>query len=126
MEARVRIGGDFANLFGDEVGDGGVVRFPENVVERRAARCSDDVKVFRSERYLRQAVISAQPVKPALVRKERALRFFRAAPSRDDPDFRRHPSRLSRYRERVDGFGDDLRRKPGHREQDATRIAGPQ
>jgi hypothetical protein len=122
VQARICVLGKRAHLFGDEIGDGGVVPLRENVVERLTVRCGDDVNVVLGEGDRRQAVIGAQPMEPAGILGQQGVpRLLGAAPRRDQADPGRHPGGLPVDRERVERLGDDLRRQAGHREQDAAR-----
>ncbi|EXI65699.1 MAG: hypothetical protein AW07_04673 [Candidatus Accumulibacter sp. SK-11] len=124
MQRAVGIGGEVAHEFGDAVGGAAVVVGRADVVERIAVSVREDVDVLGREVDRRQRVVAAEAVEPArLVREQRQARLLGAAAGGDQVDFAGDEGGLRRSDgERVQGFGDDLRRQAGDGEEDSSRV----
>jgi hypothetical protein len=123
VQGGVGVCAQFADLFGDEVGADQVVRWAADVVHERPGGRAQDVDVIDVEGDLGQRIVAAHAVEPAQpVRQQREAGAVSPLGGGDQVNLGRDEGRVIADRERMQGFGDDLRRQPGHGEQDPPWI----
>lgn len=125
MDLARRVGREQAHALDDGVCRERIVRVVANVIERGAVGPFDQMDVRFVESDFRQLVVGAQAMEPTgLGMKQLQAGVVGPACGRDEADLGRNPARRGCDRERIERFGDDLRRQTGDRQQNAAGELG--